>query len=65
MVLYYRCILHAYKKFVKSLQNVCNNFERKTLDEYHYFYLKRDTLLLVDVFQNFRKIRNLSCLEML
>ena len=41
-------------------KRVCNDFEIKHLGEYHDLYLKSDTLLLVDVFKNSRKI----CLKM-
>ena len=37
----------------------CTDFEIKNLDEYYDLYLKSDTLLLVDVSKNFRKM----CLE--
>ena len=37
-------------------KRVCKDFERKNLGEYHNLYLKSDTSLLVDVFQNFRKM---------
>ena len=39
-----------------------NDFEIKSQGEYHDFYLKSDTLLLIDVFKNFQKnvCRNLS-----
>ena len=34
----------------------CSDFKRKTFGENCNFYVKSDTLLLTDVFQNFRKI---------
>ena len=36
-------------------ENVWKKFECKTMEDYHYFYLKSDVLILVDVFENFRK----------
>ena len=36
-------------------KRVRKNFEIKNLGEYHNFYLRNDTLLLVDVFEIFRK----------
>ena len=40
-------------------KRVCKDFEIKNLEEYHDLYVQRDTLLLADVFENFRNI----CLE--
>ena len=37
-------------------KRVCKDFEIKNVGEYHDFYLKSYTLLLADVFGNFRKI---------
>ena len=35
---------------------VCKNFKIKNLEEYHDLYVQSNTLLLVDVFENFRKM---------
>ena len=40
-------------------QKVCEVFEIKNLGEYHDLYVQSDTLLLADVFENFRD----KCLE--
>ena len=40
-------------------KRVCKDFEIKNLGEYHDFYVQSDTLLLADVFENFRNM----CLE--
>ena len=39
----------------KHAQKVWNNFNMKTMGDYHDVYLKSDILLLADVFENFRK----------
>ena len=40
-------------------KRVCKEFEIKKLGEYNDLYLKSNTLLLTDIFENFRKM----CLE--
>ena len=37
-------------------RRVCKDFEIKHSGEYHNLYLKNDTSLLADVFENLRKI---------
>ena len=37
-------------------KRVCKDFEIKHLQEYHDFYVQSDTLLLPDVFENFRNV---------
>ena len=37
-------------------KKICQDFEIKDFSEYYDLYLKSDTLLLADVFKNFRKM---------
>ena len=37
-------------------KRACKNFKIKNWDKYHDFYLKNDTLLLADFFENFKKM---------
>ena len=46
-------ITHADYAHVKR---VCKDFETKNLGEYHDLYVQSDTLLLADVFENFRSM---------
>ena len=38
-------------------KRICRYFETKKLSKYYDLYLKSDTLILADVFENFRKMR--------
>ena len=46
---------HITDKQYELAQNVWNTFKLKSMGEYHDLYLQTDILLLVDVFENFRK----------
>ena len=37
-------------------KRVCKDFEIKSLGEYHGLHIQSDTLLLADVFENFRNM---------
>ena len=52
----YGCITDADYVHAKI---VCKDFETKNLGEYHYLYVQNNTLLLVDVLENFRN----TCLK--
>ena len=55
-ILYNQHITH---KQYNHAQTVWNTFGLKTMGDYHDLYLKSDTLLLADIFENFRK----TCLQ--
>ena len=46
-------------QITQTQKRVCKDFEIKNLGEYHDLYVKSNTLLLADVFENFRNM----CLE--
>ena len=47
------------KEDLKHVENVCNIFNIENKGDYHDFYVQSDTLLLADVFKNFRD----KCIE--
>ena len=47
------------KEDIKHVKNVCDTFRIKTSGEYHDLYVQSDTVILADVFENFRD----KCME--
>ena len=47
------------KEDLKHVKKVCDTFKIKNLREYHDLYVQSDTLLITDVFENFRD----KCIE--
>ena len=47
------------KEDLKHVKKVCDTFKIEILGEYHDLYVQSDTLLLADVFENFRD----KCIE--
>ena len=43
-------------KEYEHILKIWNNFEMKTMEDYHDLYLKQDVLLSADVFENFEII---------
>ena len=52
-------MIHISDDDYKHAKRVWKGFELKNMGEYHDLYLMSDSLLLADVFENFRK----PCLE--
>ena len=55
---------HLYMEYITDAdyvdtKRVCKNFEIKDLRDYHELYVQSDTLLLADLFQNFRNVMKL------
>ena len=46
------------------VKRVCKYFKTKELGKYHDLYVQSDTLLLADIFQNFRNIC-LKCMNLI
>ena len=49
----------TYADYTHHTKRLCKYFEIKNLRKYHHLYLQSNSLLLVDVFENFRNM----CLE--
>ena len=43
-------------QITRKQKRVCKDFQIKSSREYHYLHVRSDTLLLANVFENFRKI---------
>ena len=42
-------------------KRLCKDFKIRNMEDYHDLYIESDTLLLADVFQNFRNRHLLKC----
>ena len=51
--IYFMCSLSGSKEYEHVLK-IWNNFEMKTMKNYHNLYLKCDVLLLTDMLEKFR-----------
>ena len=49
-------LMKHFYSYLNMEKIVCKDFEIKKLGEYHDLYVQSNTLLLADVFQNFRNM---------
>ena len=48
----------------RTQKRICKDFEIKSLEEHHDLYVQSNTLLLADVFEDFRNIISLEIFEL-